>query len=202
MNQLLEIRSVPIKLQTKVTHANLEYTRPTVELKMSREPGGIDMKRTSPQIKIDTFEARNSICPTPIRSVEQNAQKGKENVQQVMANYAQQGKMLLEAKVGQELITQFAKEIQFRNVKTNVGIEFIPKTGPKFEYIPGEINTRYTAEKVHYECNWNKIQSKYHRGDVDISVTQYPDVIINYTGSLTNAPTSQNSNYKPIDVRV
>ena len=99
MTPLIEIKNVPIEIEMKVSRAKLEHTRGTADLEISRENGGLSIKSRPIRLNIDTFEARNSIVPSPTRSIEQSAQLGKEASYEATATYAQQGHLLLQAKV-------------------------------------------------------------------------------------------------------
>ena len=85
MEQLLSIKTVPIQIEMKVNHAKLEYARGTAELEINRDKGGLSIHSRPIRLNLDTFEARNSLSPTPFRSVEQAAQKGKNAVYEAMA---------------------------------------------------------------------------------------------------------------------
>ena len=107
MTPLIEIKNVPIEIEMKVSPAKLEYTRGTADLEVSRsEEGGLQIKSKPIRLNIDTFEARNSVVPTTARSIEQSAQKGKQAVYEATATYAQQGKLFLSAKIGEDVIGQ------------------------------------------------------------------------------------------------
>ena len=70
MQPLIEIQTIPIEIQMKVTDARLEYARGTANLEISRDKGGLQIRSQPIQVNIDTFEARNSIVPTTMRSIE------------------------------------------------------------------------------------------------------------------------------------
>ena len=91
MTPLIEIKSVPIEIEMKVSHAKLEYTRGTADLEISRSDGGLSIKSSPIRLNIDTFEARNSVVPTTARSIQEGAEKGKQAAYQATATYAQQG---------------------------------------------------------------------------------------------------------------
>ena len=146
------------------------------------------------------FEARNSVCPTTITSIEQSAERGKQAVYEATATYAQQGQLLLNATIGQELVTQFAAESMMKDVKTNVGIDFIPKAGAELSWDPGELNIRFEMDKVNFDWRMNQPQFEFTPGDIELSVTQRPDVVITYVGGPIYVPRSADPNYKPIDV--
>ena len=200
MTPLIEIKNVPIEIEMKISHAKLEHTRGTADLEISRDKGGLSIRTKPIRVNIDTFEARNSICPTTITSIEQSAERGKQAVYEATATYAQQGQLLLNAKIGQELVTQFAAESMMKDVKTNVGIDFIPKTGAELSWDPGELNIRFEMDKVNFDWRMSQPQFEFTPGDIELSVTQRPDVVITYVGGPIYVPRSADPNYTPIDV--
>ena len=199
MTPLIEIKSVPIEIEMKVSHARLEYSRGTADLEISRDEGGMSIRARPIRLNIDTFESRNSVVPTTARSIQQTAEKGQQAAYEATATYAQQGQLLLSAKIGQELITQFAKDAQ--QVPTNVGIDFIPKTGPEITWDPGELNIRFEMDKLNFDWRMQQPQFEFIPGDIEISVTQQPDVVIEYIGGPLYVPPSSDPNHKPVDVQ-
>lgn len=197
MYPLIEIKTVPIEIEMKVTDAKLEYTRGTADLEISRANGGLSIRSRPIRLNLDTFEARNSVVPTTMRSVEQYAQKGQQAAYDATAVYAQQGQMLLNAKIGQELVTQFASDAQSRNIKTNVGLQFLPSVGPDISWTPGEMTIHYEMDKLNFDWRMNQPRFKFTPGDIEISVKQQPDVIIKYVGGPLYVPPSADPNYEP-----
>ena len=200
MYPLIEIKTVLIEIEMKVTHAKMEYSRGTADLEISRGDGGLSIKSRPIKLNIDTFEARNSITPTAVRSIEQYAQKGQQASYTATATYAQQGQMLLEAKIGQDMITQFAADAQMKNYKPNVGLDFLPKTGPEITWDPGEMHIRYEMDKLNFDWRVNQPQFEFTPGDIELSVTQQPDVVIKYIGGPIYVPPSSDPDYTPVDV--
>jgi hypothetical protein len=201
MTPLIEIKSVPIEIEMKISHAKLEYTRGTADLEISRDDGGLNITSRPIQLNIDTFEARNSVVPTTFRSIEQSAQKGMQAAYEATATYAQQGQLLLKTQIGQELVTQFAADSVMKNVKTNVGIDFIPTTGAELDWDPGEMSIRFEMDKLNFDWRVNQPEFKFTPGDIEISVTQQPDVIIKYVGGPIYVPPSSDPDYEPVDVQ-
>ncbi|MCI8526130.1 MAG: hypothetical protein HFF17_09465 [Oscillospiraceae bacterium] len=199
MYPLIEIKTVPIEIEMKVTHAKLEHTRGTAELEITRNDGQMDIRSRPIRLNLDTFELRNSITPTAMRSVEQSAQAGQQAAYEATAVYAQQGQMLLKAKFGQEMITQFAADAQARDIKTNVGLRFIPTTGPEIQWDPGEMNIRYEMDKLNFDWRVNRPQMKFTPGDIELTVKRQPDVVIKYVGGPLYVPPSSDPDYQPTD---
>ncbi|MCI8502158.1 MAG: hypothetical protein HFJ85_07960 [Oscillospiraceae bacterium] len=196
MYPLIEIKTVPIEIEIKTTNAKLEYARGTADLEISRNKGGLSIHSRPIRLNIDTFEARNSIVPTPARSVAQNAQRGQQAAYQATATYARQGQLLLNAQIGQELVTQFAEEAQNQNLKTNVGIQFLPSVAPEISWDPAEMQIRYEMDKLNFDWRLNEPRFEFVPGDVQISVTQHPDVEIKYVGGPLFVPPSADPNYE------
>ena len=110
MKPLIEITTVPIQIEMKTTNAKLEYARGTAEMEVTRDKGGLQIKSRPIRLNIDTFEARNSITPTLARSQEQGAEKGIQASYKATAAFAQEGKLMMQTKLGEEVITQFSKQ--------------------------------------------------------------------------------------------
>lgn len=200
MYPLIEIKTVPIEIEMKVTHAKIEYSRGTADLEISRGDGGLSIKSRPIKLNIDTFEARNSIFPTAATSIQQYAQKGQQASYTATATYAQQGQMLLDAKIGQDMITQFAADAQMKNYKPDIGLDFLPSTGAEISWDPGEMQIRYEMDKLNFDWRVNQPQFEFTPGDIELSVTQQPDVIIKYIGGPIYVPPSSDPNYTPVDV--
>lgn len=200
MTPLIEIKTVPIEIEMKVSHAKLEYTRGTADLEISRGDGGLSIKSRPIKLNIDTFEARNSVVPTAMRSIEEYAQKGQQASYTATATYAKQGKMFLEAKIGENVIGQIAAESTMKNYHPNSGIEFLPSVPPEITWDPGEMEIRYEMDKLNFDWRVNQPRFEFTPGDIELSVTQQPDVIIKYVGGPLYVPPSSDPDYRSVDV--
>ena len=200
MYPLIEIKTVPIEIEMKMSPAKLEYTRGTADLEISRGEGGLSIKSRPIKLNIDTFEARNSVVPTAMRSMEQYAQKGQQASYTATATYAQHGQMLLDAKIGQDMITQFAAESTMKDYHPNSGIKFLPSVPPEITFDPGEMQIRYEMDKLNFDWRVSQPEFEFTPGDIELSVTQQPDVIIKYVGGPLYVPPSSDPDYQPVDV--
>ncbi len=202
MKPLIEITTVPIQIEMKTTNAKLEYARGTAEMEISREKNGLQIKSRPIKVNIDTFEARNSLSPTLARYLQQSAEKGRQASYEATATYARQGQLLLETQVGEELITQFSEEAMMKDVKTNVGLDFLPKGGAEITWDPGELNIRYEMDKLNIDWRMGTGDFEFTPGDIEFTVTQRPDVVIKYIGGPIYVPPSSDPNYEPVDVTI
>ena len=197
MYPLIEIKTVPIEIEMKTTPAQLKYTRASAEVEISRNKGGLSIKSRPIRVKLDTFEARNSITPTAMRSIQQSAQRGQQAAYEATATYARNVKIFMNAKIGEEKITQLAQESQMRDYKANVNIQFLPSVGPEISWDVGEMNIRYQMDKLNFDWKLNGGNFEFVPGDIEFSVTQMPDVIIKYVGGPIYVPPSSDPNYEP-----
>ena len=197
MEPLIEIKTVPIELEMKVNHARLDYKCSTVDFEISRNQGGLQIRSKPIKVNIDTFEARNSVSPTAMRSIEQAAQRGQQKVYDTTATYARRGDLLLEAKIGEQLISQFAMESQ--QVNTDFAMKWLPTTGPDITWDGGELNIRYEMDKLNFDWRMDKGNVEFIPGNIEFTVTQQPDVIIKYIGGPVYVPPSADPDYVPLD---
>ena len=196
MFPLIEITTVPIEIEMKVTDAKLEYARGTADLEISRNDGGLHIKSRPIRLNVDTFEARNSIVPTTANSISEAADRGRQASYEATAAYARQGKLLLNAKVGEDKISQIAAQQQAQNVKTNVGIEFLPTVGAELNWDTGDMQIRFEMDKLNFDWRMNQPSFEFTPGDIQISVTQQPSVQIKYVGGPLYVPPSADPNYE------
>ena len=171
-------------------------------MEISRDNGNLQIKSRPIKVNIDTFEARNSLSPTLARYLEQSAQKGQQAAYEATATYARQGQLLLQTQVGEELVTKFAEDAMMKDVKTNVGIDFLPDPGAEITWDPGEMNIRYEMDKLNIDWRMNEGSFEFTPGDIEFTVTQRPDVVIKYIGGPIYVPPSSDPNYEPVDVKV
>jgi len=199
---LIEIKSVPIQLEMKVTDAKLEYSHGTVDMTVTRDKGGMRIQSSPIRVNLDTFEARNSVFPTTATRIRQNAAAGKQAAYEATATYARQGQLLLQARIGQNLESQFAEESQTKNLKTNVGIQFLPTQGADISWDGGQMSIRYEMDKLNFDWRTEQGDIQFIPGDIEFSVTQHPDVVIKYVGGPLYVPPSADPEYEPVDVQV
>ena len=196
MFPLIEITTVPIELEIKTTDAKLECARGTADLEISRNEGSLQIKSRPIRLNVDTFEARNSLVPSTATAISQNADKGTQASYEATAAYARQGKLLLNAKVGEDAISQIAAQKQAENIKTNVGIQFLPTVGAELSWDPGDMQIRFEMDKLNFDWRMSQASFEFTPGDIQISVTQMPDVQIKYVGGPLYVPPSSDPNYE------
>ncbi|WP_251388228.1 DUF6470 family protein [Mediterraneibacter agrestimuris] len=200
MEQLLKITTIPLEYQLKIQKARLEYSNSDASLEMHRTPGGFSMKSRPAKLNLDTFEARNSVVPTTRRSISQIAAKGLQTAQQTSAQYAQEGQQLLKPGDGGELLGQiFRQRAQMPTGEFQLG--FIPSAPVSITYQEPDLTLNYEMDKLKFDLKVAQGNYQFVPGDIEMSITQHPDVQIEYIGEPMYVPPSASPNYEPLDVR-
>ena len=197
---MIEIQTIPIEIQMKVTNARLEYARGTANLEISRDKGGLQIRSQPIQVKIDTFEARNSIVPTTVRSIEQSAQSGRQAAYQATASISREGRMMMEATVDGQVIPNLARQAVLER-PADLNLQFLPSVAPEISWNGGELNVQYEMDKLNFDWRMEQMQFTFVPGDIEFTMTQRPDVIIKYVGGPLYVPPSSDPNYEPVDVK-
>ena len=136
MRPLIEIQTIPIEIQMKKTNANLEYARGNAQMEVSRDRRGLQIRSQPIRVNIDTFEARSSIVPTTAQSIQQGAAQGQRAAYEATAVLAQEGRMMMEAKIDQDVIPQLAQQ-KTVDQPAQLGIQFLPEVGPDISWTGG-----------------------------------------------------------------
>ena len=200
MRPLIEIQTIPIEIQMKTTTAQLEYARGTAQMEVSRDRRGLQIRSQPIRVNIDTFEARSSIVPTTAQSIQQGAAQGQRAAYEATAVLAQEGRMMMEAKIDQDVIPQLAQQ-KTVDQPAQLGIQFLPEVGPDISWTGGEMSIRYEMDKLNFDWRMNQMQFTFVPGDIEFKVTQQPDVVIKYIGGPLYVPPSADPNYEPLDTK-
>lgn len=200
MKQLINITTVPIQYELKIQNARLQYKNATAEVEISRDKGGMRIKSRPVKLNIDSFEARNSVTPTTARSVAQTAQKGNQAAYEATAQLAQEGQLMLKAKIGEDVLGQiFANRNQQPTGEFELG--FTPSEPVDINYEAGDLIINYQMDKLNFDLKVANGNFEFIPGDIELSITQHPEVRIEYVGGPIYVPPSADPNFEPLDVR-
>ena len=198
MKPLLNIRTVSIEIDYKVTRAALRTTHnPPPRANVSRQRGNADMQRTNGRLNVDTTAGKASMgLKTSSRLASDFAQKGKSDAIEATRNAAEAGTKILDSHGRGSPIVDIAMA-QLNSTREHV-LSFIPSVAPQIEYEPGTLSFNFSMDKLHYDWSLNrKAQLEFVPGNIEFSITQYPQVIIEYLGGPIYVPRSADPNYVP-----
>lgn len=194
MGPLIRITTVPISFEFKVNNARLEKSSGTAELNLTRDKGGLRIQSNNIKLSLDTFEARNSVSPTAIRSIEQASDEGKTAAYEAIARYTNEGTIMMDAKFNGKALDQiFASRAQLPTGEFTVG--FTPSTGAEISWSDPDISIQYEMDKLNFEFKLANGDFEFIPGNIEVSITQYPDVQIEYIGKPLYVPPSADPDY-------
>lgn len=198
MKPLIEIQIVAISFELKVTNAQYKTAETTAQLEMNTEKGGLRIKSSPVKLNIDTYEARKSAGNgSVIDSVNAYGQKGKQAAYSATARYAQEGQIHVDAKFNEEAFQQIA-DLRLKNGQHKTpNIKWIPDQPVNIEYQPGDLTIKYETDKLNFDLQKDKTPMEFVPGDIELVVTQKPEVIIKYVGGPIYVPPSADPNYEP-----
>ena len=187
MASLIEITTVPIQIEMKVTNAKLEYVNGSAEMEISRDDNNnVSIKSRSIRVNMDTFEARNDISRTFAGSQRQlSVPSGEQNVYEAAVSYSPQ-ELLLKTHIS----GNYSASESMQNTKSGVS-----------QMDSSEMNIRYEMDKLSMNWKIDSLGFEFTPGDIELTVTQRPDVIIKYIGGPMYVPPSADPNYVPVDVK-
>lgn len=191
MEQLIKITTIPISYELKINDARLERHNGTAEVEISRNKGGMQIKSRPIQIRLDTYEARNSVVPTTKTAIYEAAEKGRTAVYEAAAQYAQEGKLMLQTQIGegaQTIDRILADRTAMPTGQFQMG--FIPTTGPEIDWIPPSLSIEYQMDKLNFDLRMDKGNVEFIPGSIEMIISQYPEVNIEYIGDPIYVPPS------------
>ena len=207
MYPLIEIKTVPIEIKVKTTHASLEYVRGTAEMEVSRsDSGGVNIKSRAIKVDMDSFRPRRGASmPRGVAQPAGNSVRpvsGGAQTYQATATYDSQGQqMTLDARLSQNqnLAAPVAQNIPTQQVSAAV-VNNLPQTISD-ELSDGSMEIRYEMDKLNFDWKIDQGEFKFTPGDIEITVEQHPSVTIKYVGGPIYVPPSADPNYEPVDVK-
>lgn len=201
---LLQITTIPISIEIKVTNAKFEYPedrQPKVNI--TNTPGGYVMKAEPLKVNIDTYEARKSLGygnMTDGDMMSQKAQEGFSLAFQGTARVASEGNQLARGMSPSEIAIQNARA----GATIETIMEFLPKEGADITFDGGKLSIDYQMGEQ--DIDWetmSQLPMEFIPGSVEFIVRDRPRVEIEYTGGPIYFPVSADPDYKPpvLDVK-
>jgi len=192
MEQLIKITTIPIQYELKINEAKYERKSGTAEVEISREEGGgLKMKSRPIQLKIDSFDAWNSMNPTPKTSISQAAQAGQQAAMAASAQYMREGRQFLKTQIGEG--SQAIDQMLAQRTAPSTGsftLGFTPSAKPEIDWTPPALSIEYEMDKLNFDLKKEQGQVEFIPGSVEMVITQMPDVKIEYVGDPVYVPPS------------
>ena len=197
-SNLLQITTIPISIEIKVTNAKYEYPEDRQpKVKITNTDGGYVMKAEPIKVNIDTYEARKSLGYGHMNDgdmLSQKAQEGFSLAFQGTARVASEGNMLARGMSPSEIAIQNARA----GATVETIMEFLPKEGADITFDGNKLSIDYQMGEQ--DIDWDvmtQLPMEFIPGSVELIVRNRPRVEIEYTGGPIYFPASANPDYEP-----
>lgn len=196
---LLQITTIPIQIEIKVTNATYEPVEEDRQPKVNitTQNGGYVMEAEPLKLNIDTYQARKSLGYGHMNDgdlMQKKAQDGFSIAFQGSAKVASEGNQLARGMT--------ASEIAINNARAGATVEtimeFLPKEGAQVTFDAGKLNIEY--QMGDQDIDWDvlpRLPMRFIPGSVELIIRDRPRVEIEYVGDPIYVPPSANPNYKP-----
>ncbi len=196
---LLQITTIPIQIEIKVTNATYEPVEEDRQPKVNitTQNGGYVMEAEPLKLNIDTYQARKSLGYGHMNDgdlMQKKAQDGFSIAFQGSAKVASEGNQLARGMT--------ASEIAINNARAGATVEtimeFLPKEGAQVTFDAGKLNIEY--QMGDQDIDWDvlpQLPMRFIPGSVELIIRDRPRVEIEYVGDPIYVPPSANPNYKP-----
>ncbi len=196
---LLQITTIPIKIEIKVTNAKFEhseeYTQPKVNVQTKN--GGYVMQAEPLKLNIDTYEARKSLGYGHMNDadmLQQKAQEGFSIAFQGTAKVASEGDQLARGMSPSEIALNNARA----GATVQTIMEFLPKENADITFDDGTLNIEYQMGEQEFDWDIHPDSPlEFIPGSVEFIVRDRPRIEIEYIGDPIYVPPSANPNYEP-----
>lgn len=197
MQPLLRIQSVPIAIEYISQRAQLKYNNEPASVNVTRQKGRANIQTNPAKIKIDSYEMRASMgMKTAQRLVQEYGQKSRAAGFEATANYAELGRAIVNSHGNGNPLADAAASKMISTTQTI--LSFIPSVKPDISVEGGTISFDYTMDKLTFDWDTHvRPQVEFVPGEIRFTVTQQPEVIIEYLGGPMYVPPSADPDYVP-----
>ena len=196
---LLQINTIPIQIEIKVTNASYKPAEGDKQPKVNitTRNGGYVMEAEPLKLNIDTYEARKSLGPGHMTDGDMLAQKAQEGF-----TIAYQGTAKVASEGNQLARGMTAAEIAINNARAGATVstimEFLPKGGANITFDEGKLNIEYQMGSQDFDWDVTpQLPMEFIPGSVELIVHDRPRVEIEYIGGPIYVPLSANPDYHP-----
>ncbi len=197
MDQLLDIRSVPIKVEINITRAQLKPMKDTPSVNASSMDNGVI------QLKADSFQMNvNSFQGAP--AVDKNTDTFTISGDDSMLTLTYEGiARFVQGTAGEDDTYSDGPKVSFNTQKATRTIESvlesISKSNSNVKYSEGALKVNYAANQSSFD--WDKINApgfEFIPGSIEFVISEMPRLDIEYLGKPIYFPRSADPNYEPL----
>ncbi|MEG0615875.1 MAG: DUF6470 family protein, partial [Oscillospiraceae bacterium] len=148
MEQLLQIKTIPIKIEVTVNRAKLDYNNPLPKVAITKDKGKMTMHAEPIKINVDSQKMFDSIGLKKIDTLSKEvSDKGFKVAYEATAKIVQDGNKLEAAHKFSP--ADIAAEQSQRSIESVLA--FIPKDGPEISWSDGTLSIQYQADQLNFD---------------------------------------------------
>ncbi len=187
MKQLIQITTIPIAYEMQIEKAKIEHHEGTANLEISsNQAGHMQIKSQPIKLNLDTYESGNALLNGSLGIAKQG--NGSPVIYQATVSMDQEGQLLLKGKISDNLNRVDATKQAVASDR-------------QVSESPADLTIRYQMDKMNFDMKIANGNFEFIPGNINIEITQYPDVQIEYVGGPIYVPPSADPNFEGVDVR-
>ena len=102
--------------------------------------------------------------------------------------------MMVNIQLDQDMIPQLATERFNAPLQYDFNIKYVPDQPISMDWMPGEIQIEYEMDKLDFDWKTNQSEFKFTPANIEFTIAENPQVIIEYVGDPIYLPPSANPN--------
>lgn len=185
MKPLIQITTIPIAYEVKVEKAKYERHEGTANLEISgNQDGKMQIKSQAIKLNLDTYEPGNAAFHAAL-GVDGN-EKNPSVTYQATVSMEQDGQLLLKGELNDNL----------NNAKIAQASSSMNSSQAK----QADLTIWYQMDRMSFDMKVANGNFEFIPGNINIEITQYPDVQIEYVGGPIYVPPSADPSFESVDV--
>ncbi len=190
MKPLIQITTIPIAYEVKVEKARYERHEGTANLEISgNQNGKMQIKSQAIKLNLDTYEPGNAALKKAFGA----GVSGKMSpvTYQATVSMDQDGQLLVKGELNDNL-----NSAKIAQASSSAGAAQAGQTANQ-----ADLTIWYQMDKMNFDMKVANGNFEFIPGNINVEITQYPDVQIEYVGGPIYVPPSADPNYESIDVK-
>lgn len=189
MKPLIQITTIPIAYEVRTEKARYERHEGTAKLEISGSQNGkMQIKSQAIKLNLDTYEPGNVAFHTALGTGENG--KISPVTYQATVSMDQNGKLLLKGELNDNL-----NNAKIAQASSSAGSPQANQTNQ------ADLTIWYEMDRMNFDMKVANGNFEFIPGNINIEITQYPDVQIEYVGGPIYVPPSADPNYESVDVK-
>ena len=167
----IQIRQQSASINLSTGPARLKIRQPRPGMQIQQAEIKLEMRHRDVKVEIDGYPHRHDLGYKNIEDFrKENVRRGLEAAKARTAKYATQGDSMMRIENKGNPLQNIIEDESFDKQK-EIGLRW--KRGPRFKYIPPDLNINWEEKEADLQVDINPPQYEYIKGGVDVNVERY-----------------------------